>query len=142
MKNDRIRVWLVLGLAVRLGACEHPRVERSELAKSALVGLSKDRLLSCAGAPSRVQTEGGREVLTFVKREVVERRSPFRVLRRFGGLHEGGDDREIRIDECTARIVLRDGAVESLSYDGPWESLQKMTQCDRIVRGCLAAHGP
>ena len=51
--------------SVVLGSCKFQRVETADLAKIQLIGMSKEKILICLGAPAAVNKVGGTEVWTY-----------------------------------------------------------------------------
>jgi len=103
---------------VPLASCSRARrADRAELAQQAktqLVGLSKIELLTCAGVPVRSTTEGGLEFLSY------------------GSSYGWGGS-------CVVTFVLKDGAVETISYSGrTGRRSQNGEQCAYAVANCLA----
>ena len=105
-------------LATAAGCSHARRTERAELAqraKTELIGLSKTELLTCAGVPVRSTTEGDLEFMSY-------------------GSSYGWRG------SCVVTFVLRDGAVETISYSGrTGRSSQNGEQCAYAVANCLAS---
>lgn len=98
------------------------RAKLAERARSELVGVTKDHLLACAGAPDKHLTSGNSEYLTYSAR--TEQRT-------VDGT--GGGSRF-----CEATFILKNGFVEAITYRGKTGGLAtKGEQCGYIVQNCL-----
>ncbi|WP_207477779.1 hypothetical protein [Arenibaculum pallidiluteum] len=129
---------------IALAGCASPEAERAAVAPQALVGLSKEALLACAGVPLRSARTGDGEVLEYernvvnVNRNVDIDESPAsRILRsRRGGV--GIPFYESTVTEtrfpysCRATFTLRDGIVRQLSYNQD----RDLSLCHQIVGNC------
>ena len=116
-----------------LSGCVFQRARTAQSAKSALVGLTKDELLSCAGVPTRSERVNGREYLTYVgggdsRGSIVSRR-------------DGSDRVSVYSTQqryCEATFILKDGVVQKVFYRGRTGGLlTEGEQCAFIVEGCL-----
>ena len=61
----RISVVLAILTALLLSSCKFQRVETANLAKTQLVGMTKEQILSCMGGPAAINKAGGTEVWTY-----------------------------------------------------------------------------
>ncbi|WP_157619132.1 hypothetical protein [Skermanella stibiiresistens] len=128
-------VLLALGSAV-LAGCANPRSEAAAQANTALVGMPKELLYSCAGVPDNSQQVGDVERLTYVRGMTVT--------------HVENDDDDFVIGgrrffrprttvhrqdfQCEATFTVRDGVVESLDYNQG----RDLESCGTIVQTCMA----
>ncbi|WP_029010006.1 hypothetical protein [Azospirillum halopraeferens] len=128
-----------------LSGCANPMAEQAMTARTALVGLPKERLLSCAGVPQRQATAGGMEFFTYRSDQVVSYPSPRGYYGwpgygyGWGGWPAYADD--IRSYACEATFTLQNGAVRQVVYSGMPGGGAGIGQCYYIVQNCLAA-GP
>ncbi len=141
-------IMVVVALAA-LSGCANPRAERAVLAQTALIGMPRATLLSCAGVPPRTATEGDREYFGYVSETLVSFPTaplfgprwyhPYPYGYRFGAPFwpdYGGY--AVDYDVCIATVTLRNGVVESLTYRGD----STLSQCYAIFESCLAVADP
>lgn len=118
-----MRVLFALALILAVGACSSfGRADLANRAQTELVGLSKEQLLSCAGAPDRRAMSGETEVLTYGVRTQTQASKDHPGSTRF----------------CEATFVIRDGHVSKVSYRGAtggWFTTGE--QCGYVVQNCL-----
>ncbi|WP_207458332.1 hypothetical protein [Azospirillum sp. SYSU D00513] len=148
MRKRRVVPFLVLGAtAVLLAACAGgPAADMAQQARTSLVGMPKQALLSCAGVPDRQAEAGGREFYSYVQRPTGGYGGPSTSIGIGGGsssgiglglgfglpLGGGGDS------GCEATFTLENGVVRQLVY-APDASL---SSCAPIVRNCMPAGAP
>ncbi|QQP89439.1 hypothetical protein IGS68_26275 [Skermanella sp. TT6] len=132
-----IRSITMLALAAAvLGGCANPRTEAAARANTALVGMPKELLYSCAGVPDRTQQVGDSELLTFVRGMTYTQ-----VETDYDDVAIGGR-RFIRPRTsvhrqnfmCEATFTVRDGIVERLDYNQG----RDLESCGTIVETCMA----
>ena len=111
-----------LGLtAVMLSACSIQRAQEASEAQASMVGMQKERVLACMGAPAHNATVGATEVWTYNS----------------GGVH-GDPDNGIPARYCKVDIVMSDDRVSRVNYSGPTGGLlSKGEQCAYAVDNCL-----
>ncbi|MCF4164369.1 hypothetical protein L2U69_01750 [Zavarzinia compransoris] len=136
-------------MAAGLGACANPRADAAISAQNSLVGLTKARLLSCAGAPAAAMASSpNEEVLTYESRHVTGYSSGpsfgFGVFGASGSVGYGlgfpvfGGTRVEDVDNCRATFTLRDGVVTRVVYGGSDDrTTRRLEQCYQIVENCL-----
>ncbi len=111
-------------------------------AKRALVGMSKQTLLSCAGVPERQATADGQEFFTYTSGRIVS--TPGSYPGRWGWPYWGPGwgwpayAPEVRSYACEATFTLADGVVRQVVYSGG----SSAGQCVAIVANCLDLVGP
>jgi len=142
----RLRL-LVLCAALALAACETASDDDRQDAidaRTALVGMSKSDLLSCAGPPDRSARDGDLEVLSYSAERLVRGHSRSGATLGFGSYGTGiilplGNDRgdPATVTSCRARFTLRNGVVEQLSYVEGTYGAQRLSDCGRLIRPCL-----
>ncbi|UEM21015.1 hypothetical protein JL100_028805 [Skermanella mucosa] len=132
-----IRSIVMLALAATvLAGCANPRIEAAARANTALIGMPKELLYSCAGVPDRTQQVGDTELLTYVGGMTFTQ-----VETDFDDIGIGGR-RFIRPRttvhrqnfQCEATFTMRDGIVESLDYNQG----RDLESCGTIVETCVA----
>jgi hypothetical protein len=144
-----IRRAVVLGLgAAVLAACANVAAQQAMVARTALVGLPKTTLLSCAGVPERQMTLGPLDYFTYRTSRVVSYPMPgwgggggwgWRHGRDWGG---PGTIDDVRSYTCEATFTLRDGAVEQVTYSGAPGDGGNLALCAAIVQNCLSLVAP
>jgi hypothetical protein len=133
-----------------LTACAMQRAQDAEEAQRRMIGLTKERVFACMGIPNRKATEGNIEIWSYKSgnehRETSSHRTTFSAKRYvsdddvtdvFGSSFGLGDSvSEKRF--CTVQIVMTDGKVEAVHYNGPTGGfLTDDEQCAYAVRNCL-----
>jgi hypothetical protein len=144
----RWKALAATGLALGLTACANPRAEEAVNARTALVGLSREQVLACAGVPARSAVSGDKEFFTYESQSVSSSGPSLSTgfglgLGGFGsrygtgigiGVPLGGGD--IRRDTCQATFVMHRGVVSALNYSDP-QGNSDLGQCQRIVGPCM-----
>jgi hypothetical protein len=147
------RALLCGALAFLVAGCASQQADQAAFAQKALVGMPKERLLACAGAPDKMATADATEYYTYTSQRLVStpnlrgsfgygygrRWSPF-----FGYYGLGYDDGpDIQSQDCKATFIIKNGAVQGIVYgsdsDGP---SARLSQCYRIVENCLSPAVP
>ena len=142
---------LIAAAAALLASCANPAAERALFAQSALVGMPKETLLSCAGVPERQATAGGMEFYTYSSGRIVTYPGsgyglyddpwwPRYGYRGFGGWP--AIPPEVASEACNATFTLRNGVVERVVYGGHSSRGTELGQCYNIVQNCLALVPP
>lgn len=143
-----LRAVAVLGL---LAACANPAADQALYAQSALIGMPKTTLLSCAGVPDRQAAVDNREFYTYNSGRIVSYPSPSFGLYgggwgpRYGygaGYWPGYAGSDIASIDCDATFTLRNGVVERIVYGGASGGSTRLGQCYAIVQNCLALAPP
>ena len=138
------RLGLGLGLAAvaaGITACANPAADQAIVARSALVGMQKSTLLSCAGVPERQAVADNREFFTYQTGRIVSYpvaasslyAAPWRPWG-FGGWGWPAYASDVRSYACEATFTLRNGVVERVVYSGG----SSLGECGAIVQNCLA----
>ncbi|MFT6557038.1 hypothetical protein [Sneathiella sp.] len=137
-------------LTLTLSGCTNVARIESERAKTALIGLTKADLMTCAGVPERVgQATDGQEFYSYSSKKSVQVPSDAgypgfypsiglggRRHNMYGTWHFfGGSRTETR--ECVATIGLKDDKVASISFRQNDADGFAITQCYQIIRNCL-----
>lgn len=129
-----LRAAMVAALALLLASCSLMRSQRAEEAQSALIGLSKVDLYSCAGVPNRTEKVEGMEFLTY---EGGGDQHGYAGGGGQSGLGAGGVSLKKRY--CNANVVVgTDGRVKKVSYSGRTGGyFTEGEQCAFILDPCL-----
>ncbi len=116
-----ITAWLMLG-----SCATAPPQQRSPIA-TALLGKTKQELVTCAGAPLKEFAQGDATVLTYYK-EAPELEESFM-----------GSKSSLRFEHrhgCRARISLREDRVEGIEYESVPATFSSEDHCDEIFQAC------
>lgn len=128
------RVVRIVALLPVLAGCANPQAEQALSAQSALVGMPKAALLSCAGVPARSAALDNLDYFTYHSDRIVS--YPGSAFGFYGGGYPWGYPAyygsDIQSYSCDATFTLRNGVVEKLVYSG------NLSQCHTIIGNCLA----
>ncbi|CAO3449885.1 hypothetical protein [Azospirillum argentinense] len=142
---------LLLAAAGGLAGCADPRADVALAAQSALVGMPKGTLLSCAGVPHRQAASGPLEFFAYRTRSVDYYAPPPPPVGYGWGYpwgYPGWRHRGLDYDpwdyyppsagnvvdnRCEATFTLRNGAVERLVY-----RTSSLGACAAVVQNCMA----
>lgn len=141
----RLGRWVVVAGFGAIGACANPAADRAMYAQSALVGMPKQTLLSCAGVPNRQATVGNLEYYTYNSSKLVS----YPAWGGYGGYWgapygygwggwPGYYAADVYSVDCEATFTLRNGTVERVVYGGASSGSSRLGQCYAIVQNCLA----
>lgn len=140
------RVFTGVLLAGIVAACANPAADQALYAQSALVGMPKETLLSCAGVPERQATVGNLDYFTYHSGRLVS----YPAWGGYGGYwgphrygYGGGFGwpsyaYDVSSVDCEATFTLRNGAVERIVYGGASGGGTRLGQCYAIVQNCIA----
>lgn len=125
-------------LSLMLAGCgSFERAELAERAKSELVGLSKEEILNCMGAPSERASAGDTEVWDYesgVETFATTTGSATATNRRFFGSQVTAIHRLY----CEVSVVIEQGRVTRINYRGNTGGLfSEGEQCSYVVENCL-----
>jgi hypothetical protein len=111
------KTMLVALIAASLADCSIQRAVIADNAQNKMVGLSKEQVLACMGAPRFKGTEGATEVWTYDTG--------------FSGGSSGGKR------YCSVNVTMRDGHVSAVNYLGPTGGILSLNeQCAFAVQQC------
>lgn len=129
---------MTLALTLCLVACSQEASRRSPEPETTLIGMSKSKLLACAGAPAADSTSAGREYLTYSTEKTVGTGYLQSVPRipLIGSLGMGGKGTPLA---CEATIVLKNDTIEAVGFraDPTQDSKTTAELCKPIVQACL-----
>jgi hypothetical protein len=132
-----------------LAACATAnRGEMALAARSALIGLPKTELLSCAGVPERSRTEGNVEYFTYGSGQLVEYPGTtvglgfgtyYGTRHPYYGLGWGVPlATEVRSDYCETTFTIVDGVVTNVNYvSASGVGTRRFSQCYYTIQNCL-----
>lgn len=142
----------IFGFCFVLTACTSLSVTESERAQIDLLGLSKSKLMTCAGIPDKTATtDDGSEYLAYDNEKTVQvpmaypshgfypsvgfynRRGSFNN----SFVYYGGSNSREETRSCTATFKMQQGKVVALNYTKNDSGSLGMNQCYQIVKNCL-----
>jgi hypothetical protein len=125
-----MRDLIIVVLCAMLGGCALQRAEIAQDARTQMVGMSKEQVLACMGAPANKATEGTTDVWGFNSGNgmTVVNAS----YDRYGGTAIGSSR------FCNINIVFAGGQVSAINYTGPTGGLLTAgEQCAYSVDACV-----
>lgn len=135
----RFGTLAALALLAGAAACAKPATPTAPEAQKALIGASRTQILACAGQPAAASEVGGLEYLTYRRAETAGTGHLQSVPRIpvIGSLAMGGSGYRVT---CEATFVLKDGAVEALSFhtDPTQDEAGTAEICSPLVARCLS----
>jgi hypothetical protein len=134
MWNGITKAIGVAMLAVMLSGCLLERAQVAQEAREQMIGLSKEGVLSCMGAPVNKAAEGQTEVWSYSSGNGRIQSSGF--VSRGGDVVYGGAVSQRRF--CNIDIVMTTGVVSRVNYSGPTGGLiSQGEQCAYAVQNCI-----
>lgn len=119
--KTKMRAAVVVMLCVTLGGCALQRAEVAQQAQAGMIGMTREKVLSCMGPPAQKATEGQTEVWAY-------NTSPTILLDQGTGATRF----------CTVNIVMAGGLVSAVNYKGPTGGLLTQgEQCAYAVNACV-----
>ncbi|WGS23382.1 MULTISPECIES: hypothetical protein [unclassified Bradyrhizobium] len=125
-----MRKFWIAALCVVLGGCAVQRAEIAQDARAQMVGMSKEQVLTCMGAPSTKAAEGATEAWGYASGNGM--RVTDASFDRFGGTAVSSSR------FCNINIVFGSGLVTAVNYSGPTGGLLTAgEQCAYAVNACV-----
>lgn len=125
-----MRVLGIVALGVALAGCAIQRSQIAQDARAQMVGLSKEQVLTCMGAPANKAAEGATEVWGYASGNGMTIASAS--YDRFGGTAIASSR------FCNINIVMASGRVTAVNYTGPTGGLLSAgEQCAYAVDACV-----
>lgn len=125
-----MRTLIVGALGLVLGGCAFQRAEVAQDARVQMVGMSKEQVLGCMGAPATKAAEGKTEVWGF------NSGNGMTVVDASYGRYGGSAVASSRF--CNINIVFAGGQVATVNYAGPTGGLLTAgEQCAYAVNACV-----
>lgn len=125
-----MRKWGIVVLSAALGGCAFQRAEIAQDARAQMVGMSREQVLGCMGAPANKAAEGATEVWGYNSGNgmtVVDAS-----YSRYGGSAVASSR------FCNINIVFAAGQVSAVNYTGPTGGLLTAgEQCAYAVNSCV-----
>src|SRR5260370_37632528 len=109
--NQNMRILGIVALCVALAGCAIQRAQIAQDARAQMVGMSKEQVLTCMGPPASKATEGQTEVWAYNSGDG----TTFASGSVSGGSFSGVSSSRF----CRINLVLADGVVSAVNYQGP-----------------------
>lgn len=120
----------VVALAATLAGCALQRAEIAQDARAQMVGMSKEQVLTCMGAPANKAAEGATEVWGY------DSGNGMQIADISGDRYSATAVRSRRF--CKINVVFAGGQVSSVNYSGPTGGiLTAGEQCAYAVNACV-----
>jgi hypothetical protein len=120
----------IVALCVALCGCAFQRAEIAQDARAQMVGMAKEQVLACMGAPATKAAEGATEVWGFASGNGMTVASAS--YDRYGGTAVSSSR------FCNVNIVFAGGQVSTINYTGPTGGLLTAgEQCAYAVNNCV-----
>lgn len=135
MMKLRLKFLTVISLGVLLGGCAMQRADDAATAKKQMVGMTRLQVLACMGIPNRKAHDGALEVWSYLS---TDGRGDYNgdTVKVTGYTHTNGEHNR---SFCTVNIVMNNGAVSAINYNGPTSSyfFSEDDQCGYAVKNCV-----
>lgn len=116
----------LLGLLGLGGCATAPRLEGNHN-QQAMVGKTKEQVLSCAGSPLRQATEGELTLLRYYREAPMLEESFATSKASRPGIHHG----------CWATVILQEGRVVEVQYRFAPSTVDASNDCEEIFEPCV-----
>lgn len=116
----------LLGLLGLVGCASAPRLEGNPH-QQAMVGKTKDQVLSCAGAPLRQVTDAELTLLQYYREAPIMEESFAGSKGSRSGIHHG----------CWATVILQEGRVVEVRYRFAPSTVDASNDCEEIFEPCV-----
>jgi hypothetical protein len=127
---DKMRILGIVALAAALGGCAFQRAEVAQTAQASMIGMPKEQVLACMGAPANKAAEGKTEVWGYNSGNGMTVTDAS--YGRFGGTAVSSNR------FCNVNIVMTAGLVSAVNYTGPTGGLLTAgEQCAYAVNACV-----
>jgi outer membrane protein assembly factor BamE (lipoprotein component of BamABCDE complex) len=125
-----MRVLGIVALCAALGGCAFQRAEVAQKAQASMIGMPKEQVLACMGAPANKAAEGATEVWGYTSGNGMTIASAS--YDRYGGTSVASSR------FCNINIVMASGRVTAVNYTGPTGGLLTVgEQCAYAVDACV-----
>jgi hypothetical protein len=141
-----MRELLVAVIVVTMTGCAIERAQVAQDARTKMLGLSKEQVLACMGAPATRMAEGATEVWAYNSGDghtaVFGSGSSQTTASIIGGMGQATTNSfgsaVATKRYCTVNVVMTDGRVSRVNYAGPTGGLiTSGEQCAFAVRNCV-----
>jgi hypothetical protein len=137
-----MRILGIVALCAALGGCAFQRAQIAQDARAQMVGLSKEQVLACMGAPANKAAEGATEVWGYTSGNGMTVASAS--YDRYGGTAVASSR------FCNVNVVMASGRVTAVNYTGPtrrsthgrramWLRRRRLRQAATIAKPSRAA---
>jgi hypothetical protein len=128
--DQYMRILRIVALAVTLAGCAFQRAQIAQDARAQMIGMPKEQVLACMGAPTNRGAEGQTEVWGYNSGNGMTVTDAS--YGRFGGTAVSSSR------FCNVNIVMTSGAVSAVNYTGPTGGLLTQgEQCAYAVDACV-----
>ena len=128
--DQYMRILGIVALCAALGGCAFQRAEVAQTAQASMIGMPKEQVLACMGAPANKATEGKTEVWGYSSGNGMTVTDAS--YGRFGGTAVSSSR------FCNVNIVMTEGLVSAVNYAGPTGGLLTAgEQCAYAVNACV-----
>ena len=127
---------LSTALILTLAACTNlQRADDAATAKTRMIGMSREEVLSCMGVPKKKAAEGTTEVWSYLSTSGHGESTGAAYKPTGYAVTSSEHDHSF----CTVNIVMKDGAVKAVHYNGPTSSslFSKDDQCGYAIANCV-----
>jgi|SRR5271154_6610036 len=118
--------------------CSLQRAQEAEAAKTQMIGMSREDVLTCMGPPAQKSSEGATEVWSYPSGN-----GQVDIVSSFAGSASGGVAYGSAIGSsrqrfCVVNLIMIDGKVKVVNYNGPTGGvLTRGEQCAYAVENCV-----
>lgn len=127
---SKMRILGIVALGAALGGCAFQRAEVAQTAQASMIGMPKEQVLGCMGAPANKAAEGKTEVWGYSSGNGMTMTDAS--YGRFGGTAVSSSR------FCNVNIVMTAGLVSAVNYTGPTGGLLTAgEQCAYAVNSCV-----
>lgn len=130
-------IFAVLALTVALSACmdSMQRDDDAAMAKTRMLGMSREEVLSCMGPPKKKSSEGTTDVWSYLSTNGHGDHNGATYKPTGYAFSSGSHERNF----CTVNVVMKDGIVKAIHYLGPTATnfYNKEDQCGYAVAACV-----
>jgi hypothetical protein len=128
--SSKMRILGIVALCAALGGCAIQRAQIAQDARAQMVGMSKEQVLTCMGAPANKAAEGATEVWGYSSGNGMTVANIN--YDRYGGTAVASSR------FCNINIVMAGGRVSAVNYTGPTGGLLTAgEQCAYALDACV-----
>ena len=121
----RIEALTLIGAVVFAG-CSHQQTQIANEAPNQMIGLSREQVLTCMGAPTKQAATGATEVWSYDSGNSA------------AGITGNSAAGINRVRNCMVNVVMTDGRVSSVNYVGDTRGpITQSEQCAFAVQNCV-----
>lgn len=130
-----IAALALLSATLSLGGCASPLEEKAERARSAMIGVSADQLMACAGQPTARNRESGADIWSYFRETT---RSA--TIQTDQGFSPAGRSEIIGdyFRYCEATFILQNNRITALEFRGRTATGREVLEpCGAIIDRCI-----